>query len=235
MSFNKTVEFYLKTFPSTTQKTTEPSIEDDIVSFRLKGTRRQVSTKGSTSSFKLSLVKIKNYEIGSNFMFLHRKAKTEGGNCRGSNSCLNGSFLTSEGNEDRIVSFSENRKFRGSDSRTLNLGLSLSAVNSPLLSPRVDRDDRARQLSLKNGLSRLLSLFNKKESKDLAFKFAHIKIYSQIQALEQRQTIEPVKKPRLTGSPSKREDFYRQWFKLNRSMQHSRSNTGVRSAVQLGV
>ena len=218
MRFNKNIEFDSTLSALIAQQTSNPSIEDDLITFRMKQTQKQTSMRSLYTSFRLTLIKVTNLQIHYNYGFTYQKPTVAVNTDKKSKKCGDSSFLTAEDSFEQQKTFNFNKDNRNSKSGNVQLGISKLINGSILLSPRPLIKTQKSGKRIEKGLLGLIGVFNRVEKKTLAFRFTHMKIYSQIKALETKEIKPVTKKLDLRRLPANRDQFYRQWFKLSKNI-----------------
>ena len=227
MKFNKFLEFQAKLHLPSAQRGTAPSLEDDIITENMKHKQQSTAMQRSQARFKLSLIPVTCYEIHHNFVYTCTQQGVVSGLDKSNREGRSFSFVTADSSFEKRTGNNFNNVNRISTRERSQKTSEKRTNTSPLLSPTTARAKARRRSKLKEGLISLASLVHKVECKALAFRFTHIKIFSQLKALEVKKAQKSnngLNSPRL---PNNSKDFYRQWFKRRYSDYYAKRKTKI--------
>lgn len=204
------------------------SIEDDIIDQRIRVKQLCASSSKNISFFKIELKKIECSSEERTFAILGQKKMSAAKKIEKRESLKNSSFVTAEDSLYRSNEFESPKGRDLSVLTTFEFDKTSERASSKNRSAKTGKKAEEVQLKRILGLSALASTFAKVQTKDVAFKFAHLKIFSQLCALndKKKQSDEPTKASSRHGLLDKKQKFYRQWFKAHRSSQMTDVSSG---------
>lgn len=210
------------------------SIEDDIIDQRLRAKQISASSSQGCKPFKLELIKIADFSEERTFAILRQTKKSATPARVQRDSLKNSSFATAADSLYRSNDFESPKTQALSVLSSFEFDKTSENATSTKKSSK-----RAEEVKVKLilGLSALAGTFDKVQSKDVAFRFAHLKIFSQLSALNEnkKQKNEPVKALVRPGQHDKKTKFYRQWFKTHRSSQMTDVSSGAEANHTLAM
>lgn len=204
------------------------SIEDDTVDQRIRAKQLSASSSRNSTFFKIELIKVECDSEERTFAICGEKKIFAEKKCEKRESLKNSSFATAEDSLYRSNEFESPKGRNLSVLTTFEFDKTSERASSNNRSTKTGKTAEDVQLKRILGLSALASTFSKVQTKDVAFKFAHLKIFSQLCALndKKKQSDEPTKASSRHGLVDKKQKFYRQWFKAHRSSQMTDVSSG---------
>jgi len=192
------------------------SIEDDIIAERLRAKQRRASASSESSTFAIELIAVEPVEQIRNSDLARANIIDFDFDCVEEVKERNSSFTTAE---DSLRNSIETMGGKNRDFSILsNLEFDKTLRNSTF-TQKSEEKSREVQQKLLLGLSALSATFNKVQDKDVAFKFAHLKIFSQLNALKNKKTEVPTKPSSRLRLPDRKTQFYRRVFENVRASQ----------------
>jgi len=219
MNANKQLEFqsiYENTLFETSN--TISSIEDDIIAQRLMAKQRRASSSSDTTIFRIELTAVEHVSEKRNSDMARANILDFDDECDYKFNARNSSFTTAEDSLRNSVEMCTAKNHNFSMLSGIEFDRNLRASTSTQQS---EKNSREVQQKLLLGLSALSATVNKVQTKDVAFKFAYLKIFAQLNALKNKKTEAVSKSSSKLRLPDKKKAFYRQWFKANKVNQET--------------
>lgn len=195
------------------------SIEDDIIAERLRAKQRRASSSSDSNIFAISLISIEPATDKRNSDLARANIIDFDFDCVEEIKERNSSFTTAgDSLRNSIESCqSQNRDF----SILSNLEFDKTLGQSTVTANSSEKKEKSREVQQKLllGLSALSATFNKVQEKDVAFKFAHLKIFAQLNALKNKKNEVPAKPSSRLRLPDRKTQFYRRVFENVRASQ----------------
>ena len=203
---------------------TNSSIEDDIMIERLRMKQCISSLSSDKAIFAIDIVHIDYIGEKITCDLARRNILNFDDECDEKFNARNTSFITADSSMRNSIEMcvAKNRDF------SLLSGIEFDkTMRASTSTQKSEKNSREVQQKILLGLSALTSTMNKVQTKDVAFKFAHLKIFAQLNALKKIKTESPKKSSSKLRLPDKKKEFYRQWFKNNKVNQEVSCETNT--------
>lgn len=192
------------------------SIEDDTMTERLRAKQRRASSSTDNAKFAIDLIRV-DFDGEKRISDMARENILDfDDECDEKFNARNSSFTTADNSLRNSIEMcvAKNRDF------SMLSGIEFEkTMRASTSTQKSEKNSREVQQKLLLGLSALTSTVNKVQTKDIAFKFAHIKIFAQLNALKNKTTEAPKKPSSRLRLPDKKKEFYRQVFRNNKASQ----------------
>lgn len=234
MNAIESIEFQKNTNAQTSCYNNVASIEDDLISQRLRAKQTHAFSSSTNHTFEIVLLPISNYsEEKTFFMFRSEKACSE--DCNELKNNMDVSFATADDSSDEIVEIKAAKKLRISILSGLEFDGHNQGDMTPEFSPKRKQPNFEALGKLLSGFAKLNDTVEKVQNKDVTFKFAHLKIFAQIKALQSQKKSAPAQISPRSKITEKKKLFYSQWFKSQKSGQFPGCDMATNAAHTLAM
>lgn len=227
MSVNNCIEFHNNTIFGKFNYNEYASIEDDLISDRMRAKQQRASSADIEGSFDIVLVAINKISEAKTFSMLRPKKISLDISSELHNSQQNSSLMTADDSLDQSTELFFAKKRNSSLLTNLEFQKTSQGMFSTENSPKKQKNSREVQQKLLLGLSSLSGLVDKVQSKEVNFRFAHLKIFAQLNALKSQEKTPQKSISSPINSTDKKKAFYRQFFLVRKSTQEGDSNCGA--------
>ena len=223
MSVNNCIEFQNNTF-SQNSNNAYMSIEDDLMAERIRAKQQRASSTEVERSFNIILAPVNNIREAKTFSMLRPKKINLDNSFEVHNSQQNSSLMTADDSLDQSTELFTAKNRNASLLTNLEFDSFSQGILSTENSPKKQKNANEVQQKLLLGLSSLAGLVDKVQTKDVAFRFAHLKIFAQLNALKSQEKTSQNKSTSRLPLLDKKKAFYRQFFLVRKSTQEGDSS-----------
>lgn len=214
------IEFQKFTTSQSACYNTASSIEDDLIAERLRQKQVRGSSSCNNDKFHIMLFAVKDISETKK-VYSKMSSVVYNNNTFDDKDAQDSSFATADSIDELIVAPKADKKMRTSILSALEFDNSTEGDFTPQFSPKRELNTNKLQ-KLLMGLSAFKNTVEKVQTKDVAFKFAHLKIFAQLTALNTTKAVKkelPVQSSSKAHLTDKKKQFYRQFFKTQMSGQ----------------